>query len=222
MVYDYNNIKLIGNRDSLICERCNNKKVLHIGATDAPYTKEKLNSGLLLHQRLMKHADTLYGIDINQSAIDYLKTRGINNIYHFDMNMLGNLDFSPDIIVFGEIIEHLQNLRIVISNLKSIMTVDTELIISTPNQLYLLTLLIVCIKHREYLHEDHKTGFTYGSLKQLLESNGLELQDFFFTFLPRNSEKFSKKVIRHICRIRPGISETLLAIAKLKPQRNGD
>lgn len=214
MNYSYKGITLRPNRDEIICELCKGKKVLHIGATDAPFTEEKLGKGLLLHTKLMEHAQSVYGIDIDQKAIDYLQTQGINNIALFDMNKLGDIPFAPDVIVFGEIIEHLQNLETALNNLKSVMTPDTELLISTPNQLYVLNFLITLIQNRECIHEDHKIGFTYGSLTQLLSASGLTLNDFYFTFLPRSSEAWYKKISRLICRFRPGVAETLLAVAK--------
>jgi 2-polyprenyl-3-methyl-5-hydroxy-6-metoxy-1,4-benzoquinol methylase len=216
MTYDYTNLKTAPNRDTLICALSQNKRVLHIGATDAPFTKEKYSTGLLLHKHLQQSAASVHGIDIEQDAIDYLKTVGIDDISYFDMNQLGQLNFDPDIIVFGEIIEHLQNLQTALTTIKSVMTSTTELLISTPNLLYVLPFLTALLRKKEELHPDHKTGFTYGLLKQLLEANGLELCDFYFTFLPRTEENLNKKIIRGICKVRPGVCETLLAVAKLK------
>jgi 2-polyprenyl-3-methyl-5-hydroxy-6-metoxy-1,4-benzoquinol methylase len=164
----------------------------------------------------MACSDHVLGIDIDQEAIMWLKQQGIENITYFDMNALGELPYKPDVIVFGEIIEHLQNLETAIINLKSIMTSETELIISTPNQLYVLNFLITLLQQRECVHEDHKIGFTYGLLRQLLSTNDLEIEHFYFTFLPRTSEAWYKKITRKICHFRPGVAETLLAIVKCK------
>jgi 2-polyprenyl-3-methyl-5-hydroxy-6-metoxy-1,4-benzoquinol methylase len=162
----------------------------------------------------MKVAANVKGIDIDQPSIDFLSTKGINNIESFDMNQLGNLDFKPDVIVFGEIIEHLQNLQTALSNLKSIMGTETTLIISTPNLFYILNFLIVLMQNRECIHEDHKTGFTYGSLRQLLEANKLSIEAFHFVHLPRKHYYWYQQISQWICRLRPGVSETLLVIAK--------
>jgi 2-polyprenyl-3-methyl-5-hydroxy-6-metoxy-1,4-benzoquinol methylase len=53
------------------------------------------------------------------------------------MNNLENLDYKPDVIIFSEVIEHLMNIEIALSNLKKIMTSDTLLIIDTPNAFYI-------------------------------------------------------------------------------------
>ena len=119
MNYSYRSFKSSTERNRLIIDHCRNKSVLHLGATDAPFTEIKYKNDLLLHTQIMKVAANVKGIDIDQPSIDFLSTKGINNIESFDMNQLGNLDFKPDVIVFGEIIEHLQNLQTALSNLKS-------------------------------------------------------------------------------------------------------
>mgnify|MGYP001210356966 CR=1 FL=1 len=214
MNYSYRSFKSSTERNRLIIDHCRNKSVLHLGATDAPFTEIKYKNDLLLHTQIMKVAANVKGIDIDQPSIDFLSTKGINNIESFDMNQLGNLDFKPDVIVFGEIIEHLQNLQTALSNLKSIMGTETTLIISTPNLFYILNFLIVLMQNRECIHEDHKTGFTYGSLRQLLEANKLSIEAFHFVHLPRKHYYWYQQISQWICRLRPGVSETLLVIAK--------
>lgn len=214
MEYNYKFLPLKYNRDELIASLCKNKSVLHIGATDAPHTEEKLKNGLLLHQQLMKCASNVEGIDIDQPAIEFLKKHDINNINLFDMNKLGQFSFCPDTIVFGEIIEHLQNFQTALQNLKSVMTPETELIISTPNRFYILSFIMAILQQKESIHTDHKVIFSYGSLIQLLEENGLKIDRFYFTFLPRTNESLFKKAVRFFCKARPCVAETLLAVVK--------
>lgn len=218
MIYDYKYLPLSRNRDEAICAICAGKRVLHLGATDSPFTMEKLEGGLLLHQRLAACCGELYGVDIDAKAIEYLREHGISNIDYFDMNQLGTLPFKPEVIVFGEIIEHLENLKLALGNLRSIMTENTKLVISTPNMFYGMLFLNAFIKQREQIHREHVVGFTYGSLKQLLEVNGFIIDEFHFTFLPRISENINKRILKLICNMRPSIAETLLAVAKVAPE----
>jgi 2-polyprenyl-3-methyl-5-hydroxy-6-metoxy-1,4-benzoquinol methylase len=71
---------------------------------------------------------------LNAKKNEFLNSK----IDFFDMNKLENLDFKPDIIIFGEVIEHLMNLEIALTNLKKVMSKDTLLIISTPNAYHVL------------------------------------------------------------------------------------
>ena len=216
MKYSYKKLKGTKNRDSIIIDKCKDKVVLHIGATDAPYTKQKLEKNLLLHTHIQNVAKNVIGLDIDKQSIEFLSDKGINNIQYFDMNNLGNLNANVDLIVFGEILEHLENLHNAFQNLKKVMHVNTELIITTPNLFYFHHTLQILIKNRELVHHDHKVGFTYGIINQLLNSNGLDIIDFYFSFLPRFKEKLDKKLIRLLCKFRPSLSENLVLIAKLK------
>lgn len=215
VTYDYNEFEYRRNRNEVICELCRDRKVLHVGAADAPYTRQKLKDGLLLHKQLMGITDEIYGIDNDTEAIAILKDHGISTVHEFDMDHLGDIFFSPEVIVMGELIEHLQNLKVAFSNIKKVMTADTKLIISTPNMLYVFQFLNAFLRHKEGIHDDHKAGFTYATLRHLLEANGMLVDTFFFTFLPRTWENLGKKIIRSVCRLRPGVSETLLVVAKL-------
>lgn len=214
MEYNYKNLPLKRNRDEVIALLCKDKKVLHIGATDAPYTEEKFENGLLLHQKLIKCGKSVKGIDIDQEAIDFLEAHGIDDIDLFDMNKLGQFPIRPEVVVFGEIIEHLQNFQSALLTLKSVMTPETELIISTPNRFYALSFIMAVLQQKESIHTDHKVVFSYGSLSQLLAENGLKIDRFYFTFLPRTKESLFKKTIRLVCKARPCAAETLLAVVK--------
>jgi len=215
--HTYSGIRRAKTRDSIICSLCKNKKVLHIGATDSPYTEDKFKNGLLLHTQLMQCSSEVYGIDIDQKAISFLQSQGISNITYHDMNYVKNLDYTPDVIIFGEIIEHLQNLQLALTTLKSIMTPETKLIISTPNLLSILSFMSSFLLNREWIHEDHKVGFTYGLLNQLLVANNLQVETFYFTYLPLSKCWWPRVIPEIISYIRPCISDTLLAIATLAP-----
>lgn len=215
MKYSYKSLKRAKLRDALIIKKCEGKNVLHLGATDAPFTKEKLVQGMLLHSHIRDVASSVIGLDIDKSSIDFLSEKGINDIKYFDMNNLSDLKINIDIIIFGEIIEHLENLKIAFENLKQVMHPNTELVISTPNLFYIHNFFQIILRNHELVHHDHKVGFTYGTIKQLLESNGFEISEFYFTFLPRSKEKIYKKIIKFFCKYKPAFSENLLVVSKL-------
>ena len=49
----------------LILEECKNKKVLHLGCADAPFTEARLNKGNLLHLQISGVSSRNVGIDID-------------------------------------------------------------------------------------------------------------------------------------------------------------
>jgi len=200
-------------RDEAIVALCRDKKVLHIGATDAPYTKPKLDADLLLHAKIDKVAEDVLGIDIDQEAIDFLKEQGMDNIIAFDMNKLEALDYTPDVIIFGETIEHLMNQELAITNLKQIMSQDTKLVVSTPNALW-LNKVIDTLLQTEHQHPDHKVVFSLATLKNLFEANDMVVKEMYYTFLNRKRTGITKKLKKAFCKMFPGFSETLLFVVR--------
>jgi hypothetical protein len=193
---------------------------LHIGAADSPHTRKKLAAGLLLHERLSTVATGLLGIDLDADAATWLNEQGLPEIRVVDMNNAPDLGFDPEVIVFGETIEHVVNVGACLDTLKACMKPNTSLVISTPNCFHLWFMSMV-VRNHESIHDDHKVGFTYGLLVQLLESQGLAVSDFYFTFLPRRKLPVWRLAWCLASRLRPGLAETLLAICHLKPAEVG-
>ena len=182
---------------------------MHIGACDAPYTLQKFKNNLLLHTKLSNVSREMLGIDIDKDAIDFLSQKGYDNIVFYNMDNLGNLEFKPEVIVFGETIEHLTNLGCALDNIKKITNDKCELLISTPNAVYIMN-FFNSIGKKEGAHEDHKVLFSYQTLKQLLESKSFEIINVIYTFLDREGESYKKQVFKRIMSKLPVLAETLL------------
>ncbi len=168
-----------------------------------------------MQARIGEVAKRLVGIDCDRQAVGLLQAAGVQSLVVGDLDSLSTLPFSPDVIVFGETIEHLSNVGSALENLKRLMSPDTRLLISTPNLVSLYYLYQV-FRKRETHHNGHRVGFTYGLLVQLLNSYDLEVEDFYFTFLNRPTDDFKKVIWKSISRYFKGFSETLLAVCKLK------
>lgn len=215
MKYYFKNIMYNNNRDNVIKSICKNKSVLHIGAADSPYTELKISKNLLLHKKLESTSSKLVGIDIDQNAINYLKDNGINNILNIDL--MGDNIFKLgefDVIVFGETIEHLNNIGFFLDRIKKLMHKDTLLVVSTPNARSFDQILCTLFGY-EVIHEDHLVNFTYASLLQMMKKNGFNIESFYFTFLPREKNGISLIISKILCFIRSGFSDTLLCVCKL-------
>ena len=217
--------KRIRNRDDIILKYCKWKKVLHVWPCDAPYTKEKYEGKMwpLLYREIDKVCEDQLGIDLDKESIKFLNSKKefTNSIIEFfDMNKLEWLDYKPDIIVFGEVIEHLMNIEVALTNLKKVMHKNTLLIISTPNA-YAFNAVLGNLLWREFFHPDHKVIFTYGILKNMLQFNELETKDFYFCRLPHEHHKVISKILNFfvdivISKLLPQFYYNLLFVAKLK------
>lgn len=178
------NFKFLKSRDEYIIDECKGKRVLHIGATDWPYTQEKLEQGNLLYSALDAVVASQIGIDLDEDSARVLNDLNFKNshIEIFDMNKLNDFHATVDVIIFGETIEHVVNPGTALENLKQVMGNDTKLIITTPNA-YALRNFINALKGKEHQHFDHSISFTYKTLTQLLGKCGFEVEDFIFTHL---------------------------------------
>ncbi len=195
--------KKIKNRNTLIKEYCKWKKILHIWACDAPFTKEKYNWELweFLYKEIDLVCKEQLWIDLDTESINFLNSKknyfSNSRIQYFDMNQLENLNFKPDIIVFWEVIEHLMNLEIALTNLKKIMSKNTLLIISTPNA-YCFEWILWNFIWKEFFHPDHKMIFTYWLLKNLLKYNWIKEYNFYFCKIPHINNKLHVKILNFI------------------------
>ena len=201
-------------RDEYFAEKCNAKKVLHIGACDSPFTREKFDNNLLLHGKLMDSASELIGVDIDDQSIEFLNDKGITNIQKVDMNNIESIDFQPQVIVFGETIEHLDNIKNGLTTLTRIMDKDSRLLISTPNAFSLLNIVNALLR-KEHCHPDHVVNFTPRTLEQCLLKSNLEVDALSFTFLNRSRLSVYKRFWRKLAILFPWYAETLVVSCRL-------
>src|SRR5688572_15016656 len=122
-------------RLELIRSVCAGKRVLHLGCTNWPYTHEALRGGVLLHTDLERHASELYGFDFDQQGIDVLSGEGVANLYQADLENLDAVDLNEtfDVILAGEMIEHLNNPGLFLTGIKRFMNPSTKLVVTTIN-----------------------------------------------------------------------------------------
>ncbi len=216
-------LNFLRNRDRYIVDFCKGKKVLHIGATDWPYTKERYKRGDLLYLRIGKVAVEQIGLDLSKDGSNFLNEKQVQNskIMVCDMNDAQELNFTPDVIILGETLEHLMNLENVLKSLKKIMNEKTELLITVPNAFYSINFFFSLFR-KEHQHPDHNVAFTHKTLIKLLKKNNFNVKDFYFTFLEVSLDKklmnlkgkFMCDIVLLMSRISPVFSETLMVIAK--------
>ena len=212
---NYKDCFYVNDRDQKILELCRGKVVLHIGACDAPYTANKLKAGLLLHKRLQGVAREVVGVDIDEESIAYLKDKGISDIVNIDFFALPSLEIKPDVIVFGETIEHLENPGLYLETLNRFMAPEAKLIISTPN-CYSISGQFRVLLNKENIHPDHRVGFSAALLEQLLDKMGFNIEHLYFTFLPKVVDALEVKLFKALSYLRHGWAETLLVVATVK------
>ena len=173
-------------RVDLIKRISTGKKVLHLGCTNWPYTKEAIDNNMLLHFDLEKIAGELYGFDYDQKGLDILSNRGTRNLYRADLENLDELklDETFDVIIAGEMIEHLNNPGRFLQGIQRFMNNETELVITTINAYSALRFMIYGLRGKgginEPVHPDHVYYFSYKTLNLIINRAGLSVRHFYF------------------------------------------
>ncbi|MBX2923501.1 MAG: hypothetical protein KF746_14970 [Chitinophagaceae bacterium] len=201
----------IANRIDYILAHCADKKVLHFGFTDYPYTKEKISSSDLLHLQLKEVAAELWGADNNKASIyEYVRLTGDTNVLECDiMNIKSshvNKDF--DIVLLGEIIEHLKNPHQAIEALYDAISGNTLLLVTTPNYISLQN-FAAGLHQMEMIHPDHYWYFSPVTLLKLFPVEKFELIDLNFGM------HFQKgKELNYVLKQFPFLGECIIAVLK--------
>lgn len=151
--------------------------MLHLGFIQHSHLYEKLiGTGDWLHGQIHKVARRLVGIDYLASDVDVLRKKYGYECYHCDVTKMENLELKDqfDIIVCGELIEHVENPGLMLDNIKRFMRPDSVLLITTPNpwEASRITLINSGKLEESWLNDEHVCWYTFGTLKQLLDRKG--------------------------------------------------
>lgn len=188
-------------REKEIIEICQNKKILHLGCVDDPLTLQRINNGDLLHLKIMEVASAVTGIDISEEGISYLKQHlKIDNIIHGNVEMPDSLKFRQDfdVVVVGELLEHLANPGLFLENLSNSCTTRTTVVISVPNAFAIKSFLRV-MTGRELVHPDHVAYYSSRTLEALLQRHGFSMKSVKSYFvMSRNPIKRGLQSLLHL------------------------
>lgn len=193
------------------------KKILHIGCLDhLPLIKGKIKKGLWFHQQLTNVASECIGIDIDQKGIDYVRSElGISNIYYGNLEQDDKIEQISsqnwDYVIFGEVIEHLDNPVFFLQKFISVYQNNFEQIIITVPNCYRLENLWGMLQNTEAINSDHRYWFSPYTICKVIYQAGLnitQLQMCKFLDLAGLREKL-KDVVRNAY---PIMADTIVII----------
>jgi SAM-dependent methyltransferase len=213
-------------RVEFIKKACAGKKVLHLGCTNYPYTKEALENDMLLHFELDKTASELYGFDFDERGLEILRDSGVKNLYRADLEKLEEVDLDEtfDVIIAGEMIEHLSNPGLFLRGIKRFMNKDTDLIITTINAYCAFRFIIYGLRGKgganEPVHPDHVAYYSYKTLNLIIERENLRVKKFYFYDIGVEHRPFNRwfyNLFNDICvKISPQMCDGVIAVCNLK------
>lgn len=161
---------------------CAGRDVLDLGAMDETAYTAKRGQGTWLHERIAAVAKRVVGVDssaaVPEAGLDTARNAHIvrGDIERLD-EVLARVDFAPEIVVAGELIEHLSNPLAFLSSLTASSRLrGRTLILTTPNATAVHN-VAVGLLGCESTHRDHLCVLSYKTLNTLCARAGLAAWD---------------------------------------------
>jgi len=165
---DFSNHKI-----SYLSRDLTDKSVLDIGCVQ--HNPENYRSKYWVHKAILKSSFKTVGIDLSQGGVAFLQERGYNIIHADAQNF--SLDEKFDVIIAGDIIEHLEDFAGFFKSCLNHLKKGGEIRISTPNPWYWRN-IVKSILHEEVNNNpEHTCWICPRTLRQLAARHKLYLTD---------------------------------------------
>ncbi|KPL24179.1 MAG: hypothetical protein AMJ75_04295 [Phycisphaerae bacterium SM1_79] len=214
-------VKVMANRVELVQSYCEEKNVLHLGCVGS---LESFDKGYSLHQKISEVAARVIGVDADEQAIEYLRPKGIQDLVCADVQAPGALKIPEikepvDVVVAGELLEHLPNPGLCLENIAGVMDRQSILLVTVPNAFSLRNFFLVLLRNRERIRADHNYYFSYTTIKRLLTSSGFMIVNILACSdlqIARNRvRRIAKRIFNKTAlRYSPFTAEAIIVIAK--------
>ncbi len=208
-------------KEEFILRLASGRSVLHLGCvgfTDLAIGDRVRSAKQSLHWKLTQLSETV-GVDRSVAVIDGYRELGVfTNIVAGDVERLDELQLTRkfDVVVAGDIIEHLSNPGRMLDGIKRFCNGNTDVVITTPNAFGAPNFLRYSVgKFRE--GAEHVMSFNEQNLVSLLNRHGYSICESHTCFQPRSADKhwaFAFSLARKLFEMSPRFGGT---VAKVKP-----
>jgi len=178
----------VRSREEVITEIIKNKDVIHLGCSDhIPIIREKIAVNKWLHKLITENSGNCIGVDIDKESIDFvINELGFTNVIHGNIltdDLKELSDKQWDYVVFGEILEHVNNPVEFLSTFRAKYGNNVKRFIITVPNIYNRKALGNMLKFKEAINSDHRFWFTPYTLSKVLVSSGYMPENISFTNL---------------------------------------
>ena len=170
-------------REDVIAQYVATGDVLDLGVVDArralaPRAEQLADCSSLLHDRIRKINPNVLGVDIDPEGVEILRKRGYN-VVAADVETM-DLGRQFDVVVAGEIIEHLPNPGRALTTIRKHLKPGGRLILSTVNPFCIEQWWKILKYNDVQVHEEHTMWFDPRTLGRLLAMSGYEVQRLYW------------------------------------------
>jgi SAM-dependent methyltransferase len=212
-------------KKALLSRFCRKKRILHVGAVGCTLesTQNKVTAAEDSVHSFLSRIGECVGVDVDEAGVKALAEAGIfSNIIAADVNSLTKADLPldfVDVIVAGDVIEHLSNPGSALDSFHRFCGENTRLILTTPNAMGLPNFLRY-LAGRFVDTPDHVCTFTAFSLVNLLRRHGWVVEHLFLChqFAAKDhTNQLSFLLGRRIFKMLPRLGGTLFVVARERP-----
>jgi len=159
-----------------VVKRCRDKNILDLGCVQ--HNPRNYSSKCWLHKAIASVAASVVGIDLYEAGVNYLKERGYDVIVAdaqcFDLGR------TFDVIVAGDIIEHLENFDGLFESCKRHMHSQSRLLVSSPNPWYWRNVIKAALSTEFSNNPEHTCWLCPRTLRQLCNRHGFDIGEVVF------------------------------------------
>lgn len=192
-------------KEKLIASLCKDKDVLDIGCIDHSYENALALGNDWLHKRLKAVSKSIVGIDILGEDARKLNKMGFNIIEANAESF--NLNRTFDVIVAGDLIEHVSNIGLFLACVEKHMHSNSICIITTPNPFNMEQAMRAIFENYIGVNEEHTTWLDPRVMHQTISRTGLDIVDFYWIetrfFYSTRREKAYKYIAKIISKRHP-------------------
>lgn len=167
-----NETKYVDRTRFILEEISEEDRVLDLGCVQHSY-KRRNKSKDFLHEEISNITDKLVGIDIEKEEINKLNKRGYNIQYADAQDF--NLEEKFDVIVAGEIIEHVSNPSGLLESVTAHLAEEGKFIVSFPNVLSFHRIRKALLYKDITENPQHVLNFTEYTMKNLLNRHNFKI-----------------------------------------------
>jgi SAM-dependent methyltransferase len=194
-----------------VSELARGKNVLDLGCADHYAEADKLDTWL--HRHIARSANSILGVDILEEEVADFRKRGYNMISGDAVSC--SLDRKFDLVIAGELIEHVGNPGGLVANMARHLNENGRLVITTPHAFFLQSIVAFWMGlSRKLIHPQHVGWFCRHTLRALIERNDCEVEQEYY-FIRSRKVRAMLNFLHVRC---PGfLASTIVAVAKKKP-----
>jgi 2-polyprenyl-3-methyl-5-hydroxy-6-metoxy-1,4-benzoquinol methylase len=163
-------------KGDLIAELSRGRRVLDLGCVNHRLEREGAGPGAWLHERIRAQAAEVVGLDILESAVEVLRSRGYRAVAADAQDF--DLGETFDVVVAGDLVEHLSNIGSFFVAVERHMRPDSLFVLTTPNPFFVGRFVTAFARNFVSVNREHTVWMDPKVMYQAVSRSGLEIVAF--------------------------------------------